>query len=96
MPKGHTFKLFFQTTTTSYAEGAYELLEVNLTALVCVEDIEDIVSKLCRLAEGEELLVYPTELGLVEMSRGAVFLETLVPKRSILCVARANVNEGRS
>ena len=35
--------------------------------------------ELARVAEGEELLVYSAELGLVELPRGAVLEEAFVP-----------------
>jgi len=35
---------------------------------VCIEGIEVIVGEFYRLAEGEELLIYPTEFGLIEMT----------------------------
>jgi len=54
-----------------------------MTTLVCIEYVEDIVGEFCRLAEGEELLIYPTEFGLVEMTGRTVFLEALVPNRRI-------------
>ena len=50
-----------------------------MPVLVLVKDVEDIVGKLARVAEGEELLVYSPELGLVELSGRAVLQEALIP-----------------
>ena len=52
--------LLGQTRTSSISE-------------VCIKDVEDIVSEFCRLSEGEELLIYPTEFGPIEMTRETAF-----------------------
>ena len=39
------------------AESTDELLKVDCTVLVCVEDVEDVVGEGGGVAEGEELLV---------------------------------------
>ena len=44
-----------------------------------LEHVEDIVGKVSWIAEWEELLVYPTELVLVQLPRRTVFEETFVP-----------------
>ena len=74
-------ELVLHFPSTCHAERADELLKVDLAALVGVKDVEDVVCELAGVAEGEELLVYPAELGLVEVARGAVLLEALVPGR---------------
>lgn len=50
-----------------------------MAVLVLIEDIEDVIGKFSWISEGEELLVYPTELGLVELSAGAILQESFVP-----------------
>ena len=62
-----TFELLVQPAPACYAQGTNELLEVDMTILVLIEDVEDVVGKFARVAEWEELLVYPTELGLVQL-----------------------------
>ena len=74
-----TFQLFLQTAPTGDAECTNKLLEIDLAALVFIKDVENILSKLPRIAEGEKLFVYPTKLCLIEMARRTVFLKTLVP-----------------
>jgi len=60
-----------------------------LSALVGIENVENIVCELSRIAEREELFVDATELGLVEMTRRTVFLEALVPEeRSDRCIRK--------
>lgn len=76
-----TFQLLVQLATTRDAECADELFEVDGTVLVLVKDVEDIVGELVGIAEGEELLVYPAELGLVKLTGGTVLSEALVPNR---------------
>jgi hypothetical protein len=49
-------------------------VRTSLISEVCIKDIEDIVGEFSRLAEGEELPIYPIEFGLVEMTRGTIFL----------------------
>jgi hypothetical protein len=66
--KGRTLELLFETSAGGDAEGADELLEVNLAAIIRIEDVEDVVRELSGVAEREELLVYPTELFLVQMA----------------------------
>ena len=77
--RGHTLELLVQATATCYAEGADELFKVDRTVLVFVKDVEYIVCELAGVAEGEELLVYATELGPVEVARWTVPEESLVP-----------------
>lgn len=74
-----TFQFFLQTASTGDTEGTNKLLEVDLSALVFIKDVENILSKFARVAKREELFVYPTKLCLVEMARWTVFLKTLVP-----------------
>jgi len=73
------FELLIQSATRGDAECADELFEVDCAVLVLVEDVEYIVGKFTRVAEREELLVYPAELSLVELARGTILEETLVP-----------------
>jgi hypothetical protein len=68
------------------AERADKLFEVDRAVLVRVEHVEDIVCKLPRIAKGKELLVYPTELGLVELAGRTVLAEALVPLLQLLLV----------
>jgi hypothetical protein len=63
-----TFELFFQTTATRDAQSADEFLEVDVTALVAIEDVEDIIGEFSWITEREELFVYPAEFRLVEMA----------------------------
>ena len=76
----HTFELFVQASATRYAEGADELLKVDRTVLVLVKDVEYIVCELAGVTKGEELLVYATELGSVEVARRTIPEEALVPR----------------
>ena len=76
-----TLELLIETAATGDAQGADELLEVDCPVLVLVKHIEYIVGELGGVAKGEELLVYPTELGLIEVARGTVLAEALVPVR---------------
>lgn len=63
-----TFELLVQPASARYAEGTDEFFKVYMAVLVLVEDVEDIVCEFAWVAEREELLVYPTELGLIELS----------------------------
>lgn len=63
-----TFELLIEAPAACNTQSTDELLEIDRAILVLVEDIEDIVRKLVRIAEREELLVYPAELGLVELA----------------------------
>jgi len=76
-----TLELLIKTAAAGDTQGADELLEVDCSILVLVKDIEYVVGKVSGVAEGEELLVYPTEFGFVEVASGAVLAETLVPVR---------------
>lgn len=76
---GRTLELLFEASAGGDAKGTDELLEVNLPAVIRIEDVEDVVCEFSGVAEREELLVYPAELFLVEMAGGAVLLEALVP-----------------
>ena len=51
-----------------------------MTVLVLVENIEDEIREVTRIAEREELLVYSAEFCLVQLSTGAIFQKALVPK----------------
>ena len=57
------------------AEGAYELLEIYLSGLVAVKDVEDVIRKRRRVAKGEELLVDLLELLLGELATGTILQE---------------------
>jgi hypothetical protein len=74
-----TFELLIQSATRGDAQGADKLLKVDCAVLVLVEDVKYIVGKFSRVAEREKLFVYPAELGLVELARGAVLEEAFVP-----------------
>jgi hypothetical protein len=76
-----TFELLIEMAATCYAEGTDELFEVDCAVLVRVEHVEYIVCKLAGIAKWKELLVYAAELGLVELARGTVLAEALVPGR---------------
>ncbi len=67
-----TFELLVQPTPTCHTKSANELLEVYMTILVLVEHVEHVVGKLAGVTKGEELLVYPTELGLIQLPRRTV------------------------
>lgn len=79
--RGHTLELLVQTAATRDAEGADELLKVDRAVLVFIKDVEHIVCELAGITEREELLVYATELGPVELSGRTVLEEALVPGR---------------
>jgi hypothetical protein len=66
--KRHTLKLLIQTPAARHTQCTYELFEVDRPILVDVEHIENVIRKFSRIAKGEELLVYATEFGLVELS----------------------------
>jgi hypothetical protein len=74
-----TFELFIQPPSGGDGECADELLEVDSAVLVLVEDVEDIIREFTWIAEGEELLIDPTEFGLIELAGGTVLQEALVP-----------------
>ena len=78
--RGHTLELFVQAAATCDAESADELFKVDRPVLVFIEDVEDIVCELARVTEGEELLVYMTEFGPVELAGWTVLEEALVPR----------------
>jgi len=72
-------ELLVQSSAACDAEGADEFLKVDCAVLVLVEDVENIVCELARVTEREELLVYVTKLGPVEVARRTVLEESLVP-----------------
>ena len=69
----HAFELFVQPSPTCYTQCANKLFEINHPILVLVKHVEDVVRELSRISKGEELLVYATELDLVELTGRAVF-----------------------
>jgi hypothetical protein len=69
-----------------HAECTDELFKVDRAVLVRVEHVENIVCELAGIAKGKELLVYPTEFGLVELTGRTVLAETLVPLLQLLLV----------
>jgi hypothetical protein len=77
---GRTLELLVEPATAGDAERADELAEVDGPVLVLVEDIEDVVRELARVAEREELAVDAPELGLVELAARAVLQKALVPR----------------
>lgn len=66
--KERTFELLVQSTTTCDTESTNELLKIDRPVLVLIEHIEDIIRKLTRISEREELLVDPAEFCLVELA----------------------------
>ena len=72
MSSALTFELLIQSSSTCHAERTNEFLEVDMPVLILVEYVEDIVGEFAWISEREELLVYPTELVLVELTRGTV------------------------
>jgi hypothetical protein len=74
-----TFKLLVEPATAGDTECTDKLFEVDRPVLVLVEYIKYIICKLCRIAKGEELFVYPRELCLVKRARRAILAESLVP-----------------
>ena len=62
---GGTFEFFLETTATGDAESADEFFEVDVTALVGIEDVEDILGEFSWITEREELFVDAAEFGLV-------------------------------
>jgi len=76
-------ELFVQAATTGYTEGADEFLKVDRTVLVFVKDVEYIVCELARVAKREELLVYATKFGPIEVARWTVPEESLVPRAGL-------------
>jgi len=48
-------KLLFGGASASSTKGAYELFEIDVTILVLIKDVEDVVGKFAGVAEGEEL-----------------------------------------
>lgn len=77
--KGRTFELLFDTSARGDADGADELLKVNLAAAIHIEDVKDVVREFSGVAQREEQLVYPSEFFLVQMARRKVLHEALVP-----------------
>lgn len=77
------FEFLIELTSAGHTKGAYELLEVDCTVLVLVEYIEDKIGKLSRIAKGKELLVDPAEFRSVELTRGTVLQEALVPAKFV-------------
>jgi len=80
------FQLLLQTASAGDAECTNKLLEIDVAALVFIKDVENILSKLPRIAKGEKLFVYPTKLCLVQMTRWTVLFKTLVPLLEFLLV----------
>jgi hypothetical protein len=68
LSKRRTLKLLIQSATAGHTQSTYELLEVDRSVLVYVEYIEDIIRKFSGITKGEELFVYATEFGLVQLS----------------------------
>lgn len=58
-----------------HRQRADELLEVDRAGLIAVEDVEDIIGELGRIAKGEELVVDLLKLALGEVAGRAVFEE---------------------
>ena len=71
-------KLIFHLSSTCDTEGADELLKVDCTGLIRVEDIEHIICKRRRIPEREELFVDLLELLLSEHAGWAVLQETCI------------------
>ena len=65
-------QLVFHLASRRHRQRADELLEVDRARLVLVEDAEDIVGELGRVAKGEELLVDLLELFAREIARRTV------------------------
>lgn len=65
---GGTFEFFLETTATGDAQSADEFFEVDVTALVGIEDVEDILGEFSWITEREELFVDAAEFGLVEVA----------------------------
>jgi hypothetical protein len=65
-------ELFLEVSTRGDRKRANELLEVDGAILVDIEDIKDIIGKVCWITKGEELLVNLLKLILCQVSRGAV------------------------
>lgn len=74
-----TLEFLVQPATRCNTQGTDELLKIDGAVLVLVEDVEHIVGKLSGVTKGEELLIYPGEFRLVELTRGAVLEEALIP-----------------
>lgn len=73
-----TFELLLQRATRSDAQGAGKLPKVDLTAVVLIEDPENIVGIVVWVPEREDFLVYLDERGLIEFARGTILEEDLV------------------
>lgn len=67
-PNERTFKFFLQTAATRDTQSADEFFKVDETALIGIENVENVLGEFSWITEREELLVYPAEFCLVEMA----------------------------
>jgi len=77
-PEG-PFEFFLWISSRCNVDGEEKLLEVDGSALVCVEGPEDVIAELLGVATWEEELVHVNELGGTKGAIGAVLTEPLVP-----------------
>lgn len=75
-----TLELLIQTAPACYTESTDEFFEIDGPILVLIEDVENVICEISWVTEREELFIYPAELCLVELARGTVLEEALVPR----------------
>jgi hypothetical protein len=93
-PMGRTFQLFIHLPSTSHAQCAYKLFEINLAVLVHVKHAKNVFRELYGVAKRKELLVDSREFIFAESASGTVFEKAFVPVQmlwSFFRVARGRV-----
>jgi len=76
-----TLKLLIKCAATGDTQCRNELLEIDSPVLVFIEHVEHIICKLCGIAKGKKLLIYPRELCPIQSTRWTILAESLVPEK---------------
>ena len=79
-----TLQFLVQPAAASNAQSTDEFLKIDGPVLILVKDIEHKIGEFSRITKWKELFVYFAEFSLIELTRGTVCKETLVPV--CLCV----------